>query len=82
MKNPQMLKIFLVFILSTAYIFSFSHFGASAYNQIFKDQGQFGDNTTIGSLNISGKSKQEASTLLTNAAEKWAEKTVLDITYK
>lgn len=82
MKNPQMLKIFLVFILSTAYIFSFSHFGASAYNQIFKDQGQFGDNTTIGSLNISGKSKQEASTLLNSAAEKWAEKTVLNITYK
>lgn len=82
MKNPQMLKIFLVFILSTAYIFSFSHFGASAYNQIFKDQGKFGDNTTIGSLDISGESKREASMLLTNASEKWAEKTVLDITYK
>ncbi|MFJ7744236.1 VanW family protein [Peribacillus sp. NPDC097295] len=82
MKNPQLLKIFLVFILSTAYIFSFSHFGAAAYNQIFKDQGQFGDNTTIGSLDISGQSKREVSTILTEAVDQWTRNTVLDITYK
>ncbi|MGE7601030.1 VanW family protein [Peribacillus sp. NPDC097675] len=82
MKNPQLLKIFLVFILSTAYIFSFSHFGASAYNQIFKDQGQFGDNTMIGSLDISGQSKREVSTVLTEAVDHWTRNTVLDITYK
>ena len=82
MKNPQMLKIFLVFILSTAYIFSFSHFGASAYNQIFKDSAQFGENTTIGSLDIEGQSKREVSTLLSEATEKWTQNTVLGITYK
>ena len=82
MKNPQMLKIFLVFILSTAYIFSFSHFGASAYNQIFKDQGQFGENTTIGSLDISGQIKREVSTLINKAADQWTRNTVLSITYK
>ena len=82
MRNPQMLKIFLVFILSTAYIFSFSHFGASAYNQIFKDPTHFGENTTIGSLNISGQSKREVSTLLTDAAANWTKNTVLGITYK
>ncbi|MFJ7637419.1 VanW family protein [Peribacillus sp. NPDC097225] len=82
MKNPQMLKIFLVFILSTAYIFSFSHFGASAYNQIFKDSAQFGENTTIGSLDIEGRSKREVSTLLSEATEKWTQNTVLGITYK
>ena len=58
MKNQQLLKIFLVLILSTAYIFSFSHFGASAYEQL-THVGEFGENTKIGSLDVSEKIKKK-----------------------
>lgn len=79
--NQQLLKIFLVLILSTVYIFSFSHFGASAYKQL-THVGEFGENTKIGSLDVSGKDKKEITELLVAASESWKQNTILEIVYK
>lgn len=81
MKNQQTLKIFLVLILSTAYIFSFSHFGVSAYDYL-RHAGELGENTKIGSIDVSGKTKQEITDLLVKASEQWKKHTKIEIAYK
>ena len=63
-KNQQMIKLFVVLLFSTAFIFSFSHYGAKAFEKITNADGKFSDGTTIGALNISGKTEDEAKSLL------------------
>lgn len=71
MKNPQVLKLFLAIILSTSYIYSFSNFGAVAYEKIMMDDGIFQENTTIANVDVSGKNKQEAVEILSSAKDNW-----------
>lgn len=82
MRNQQTLKLFLALILSTGYILSFSHFGASAFNKLVNDQDIMEPGTTLGSLNISGKTKPEIKKLLEEEIVAWKQGTAINLTYK
>lgn len=82
MKNPQVLKLFLVIILSTSYIYSFSNFGALAYEKIMTGDDVFQENTTIANIDVSGKHKQEAVELLLSEKDNWTAQVEITIDYK
>lgn len=63
-KNQQLVKLFFVLFFSTAFIFSFSHYGAKAFEKITKIDGKSSEGTTIGSLNASGKTEDEVNSQL------------------
>ncbi|MGG3940421.1 VanW family protein [Peribacillus psychrosaccharolyticus] len=82
MRNQQTLKLFLALILSTGYILGFSHFGASAFNKLVNDQDIMEPGTTLGGLNISGKTKPEIKKLLEEEIVAWKQGTAINLTYK
>lgn len=82
MRKQQGVKLFSILFICTVFIYSFSHYGALAYNAISTDSELFADHTMIGSLDISGKSKQEALTSLTEELQKWRTATAIQLQYK
>ncbi len=62
-------------------MFSFSHFGAKAYETIINKNGKFSDGTTIGALDISGKTEQEATTLLEEKYIDWLKTSSFKLEY-
>ena len=74
-RNKQSIKLFLILILCSVYIFSFSHFGAFAYDTFFNKNGSFDEGTMIGNVDISGQTKPEASTLLNEKWTNWQNET-------
>lgn len=82
MRKQQNIKIFLTLILSTAYIFSFSHFGALAYNNFFQKTDAFASGTTIGYLDVSGKTAIEMEQLLGDRVKQWKQNTKITFSYK
>ncbi|MGJ7920541.1 VanW family protein [Neobacillus sp. LXY-4] len=76
------IKLFIVLLLSTAFIFSFSHFGAKAYNALTEDSTGFKKGTTIAQIDVSNKSKAEALALLNEQLQKWRSETKVTIQYK
>lgn len=81
LKKKQSIKLFLILILGSMYIFSFSHFGAFAYDSLF-NKNSFDKGTSIGTVNISGLTKTEASHLINNKWTNWQNKTVITVHYK
>lgn len=81
MGNKQSIKLFLILILGSIYIFSFSHFGAFAYDSLFNKK-SFDKGTSIGTVNISGLTKTEASHLINNKWTNWQNKTMITVHYK
>lgn len=79
--NKQSIKLFLILILGSIYIFSFSHFGAFAYDSLFNKK-SFDKGTSIGTVNISGLTKTEASQLINNKWTNWQNKTTITVHYK
>lgn len=80
-KKPEV-KLFIVLFICTAFIFSFSHFGVAAYQAITSDSSQFGDGTMIGPVDVSGKTKEEAISLLTEKMQNWRSQTNIKLQYK
>ncbi|WP_144547831.1 G5 domain-containing protein [Bacillus sp. X1(2014)] len=80
-KSQQMVKLFIVLFLSTAFIFSFSHYGAKAFEKITSADGKFSDGTTIGALDVSGKTKEEAKSLLEARYVEWVKQTAIQLQY-
>ncbi|WP_312470995.1 G5 domain-containing protein [Neobacillus sp.] len=80
-KNQQLLKLFVVLLFSTAFIFSFSHFGAKALEKITNEDGKFSKGTTIGSLDVSGKTEEEAINLLEEKYDDWLKGTSMELKY-
>lgn len=66
-----MIKLFVVLFFSTAFIFSFSHYGAKAFEKVTNVNGEFSAGTTIGSLDVSGKTEDEAKSLLEEKYVDW-----------
>jgi hypothetical protein len=81
-KNQPMMKIFLTLILSTAYIFSFSHLAAFAYDRLVHQGDVWGQGTKIGSINVSGKTSQQVALQLEQAVKKWTSENRVTFTYK
>lgn len=82
MRNKQILKLFLVMIISTAYIFSFSHFGVSAYDAIMNRSNSFDKGTFIGTVDVSGKTKSEAMRMVDEQLTKWLNETTIYVHFK
>ncbi|MEH7417114.1 VanW family protein [Neobacillus drentensis] len=80
-KNTQFIKLFIVLVFSTAFIFSSSHFGAKAYEKLANLDGKYSDGTQIGTIDISGKTAAEAVSLLENQYVDWMKKTKFTLQY-
>jgi hypothetical protein len=80
-KNQQMIKLFVVLFFGTAFIFSFSHYGAKAFGKITGADGKFSNGTTIGALDVSEKTKFEAKSLLEEKYVEWVENTKIQMQY-
>lgn len=81
-RNKQSLKLFLILILCSTYIFSFSHLGAFAYDTLFNKIGSFEKGTMLGNADLSGQSKSKASTLLNEKWTNWQNGTTITFHYK
>lgn len=82
MRNQQVLKLFLVLILCITYIFSFSHFGAQAYDSVINRNDLFAEGTMIGSLSVAGKTTNEALQLTDEQLTKWLNETSITLKYR
>ncbi|MBB5324579.1 hypothetical protein HNQ34_001676 [Anoxybacillus tepidamans] len=71
MRNKTVIKLFLVIILSTTYLISFSQIGSFAYESIFLKHNRFAKGTAIGSVNVAGLSKREAIDTIINHVNEW-----------
>jgi hypothetical protein len=82
MKSQQIVKLSIVLILCTAYIFSFSKFGAMAFNNAVNPSEIFSKNTMIANTDISGLDRSEALEKLAGKAADWSGSTKLVLKYK
>ncbi|KKK33053.1 hypothetical protein WQ57_24195 [Mesobacillus campisalis] len=80
--KQQGIKLFIVLLISTLFIYSFSHFGAMAYSAMSKEGDLFLEGTTIGGVNVAGKSKAEAQPLVAERVQQWQAETVFELQYK
>ncbi|MDQ1144860.1 hypothetical protein QE429_001687 [Bacillus sp. SORGH_AS 510] len=79
--NKQMLKVFVVLFFGTAFIFSFSHYGAKAFENMTNADGRYSDGTAIGDLDVSGKSEEEAMNLLEQKYMNWTKEASMELQY-
>ncbi|WP_050615932.1 G5 domain-containing protein [Bacillus testis] len=82
MKITHVVKVFLLLFVSTAFIFSFTYFGVKAYDDFFKEEGLFAENTKVGTYDIAGKTRQQAERMLQGAAEQWKKGTAITFVFK
>jgi hypothetical protein len=80
-KYQQLIKLFTVLFLSTAVIFSSSHFGSEAFGKYSTNDGKFNEGTSIGSLDLTGKTENEAITLLEEKYVEWVKSTKFELHY-
>jgi hypothetical protein len=79
--NQQLLKLFVVLFFGTAFIFSFSHFGAKAFGTISNADGKYPEGTTIGTLDVSSKTEEEAMSLLEQNYINWIKGSSMELQY-
>lgn len=82
MRNQQGIKLFLVLILCTSYIYGFSQFGVQAYDSFWNKNSSFEEGTFIGSVDVSEKTKSEAIQLVKQQAEKWKKESEIQLRFK
>lgn len=81
-KHQPFIKLFVVLFLSSAVIFSTSHFGVKAFAGLTKSSdGRYAEGTTVGSIDISGKSESETITLLEEKYVEWVKNTKFELQY-
>lgn len=80
-KNQQIIKLFFVLFFGTTFIFCFSHYGAKAFEQITNANGKFSEGSAIGVINVSGKTKDEAISLLEEKYIDWLKETTIELQY-
>lgn len=67
---------------STAFIFSFSHFGVQAFGKLTNVDGKFTNGTTIGILDVSEKTESEVTSLLEEKYVDWLKNTSIHLQYQ
>ncbi|RAK21376.1 surface rod structure-forming protein G [Anoxybacillus vitaminiphilus] len=82
MRNKAVVKLFLVIVLSTTYLISFSQIGAFAYESIFLKHNRFAEGTMIGSVDVSGLSKKEAINKIVQHVNEWKAVQRMTIAYQ
>lgn len=81
-RNQQVIKLFLVLIVCTFYIYGFSQYGVQAYDALWNKNSSFDEGTFIGSIDVSGKTKNEAVQIVKQQVEKWQSETEFNIHFK
>jgi hypothetical protein len=79
-KNQRLLKLFVVLFFSSAFMFGTSHFGAKAFEK-FNSDGSYSEGTTVGSVDISGKTETEVISLLEEKYVDWVNNTKIDLQF-
>ncbi|PAE23970.1 VanW family protein [Bacillus sp. 7894-2] len=82
MRNPQIIKLFLITALCTSFIFSFSYFGTAAYGKIFSDQSEFDSGTFIGNEDVTGMDKARALSYISEKQAQWVNETALSMQFQ
>lgn len=82
MRNPQIIKLFLITALCTSFIFSFSYFGTAAYGKIFSDQSEFDSGTFIGNEDVTGMDKSRALSYISEKQAQWVKETALSLQFQ
>lgn len=82
MKNERSAKLFLILLFCTAYIFSFTHFGVSAYDSIMNKGDTFGEGTKIGPVPIEGMTYDEAFAKVVEETENWLGQTTITVHFR
>jgi hypothetical protein len=80
--NQQFIKLFLIILISTGFVFSMSHFGAAAFDNSNTSNEKFSSGTTIGFLDVSGKNKNEVASLVEEKYVDWLKNTKLTLQYQ
>nr|WP_263325550.1 VanW family protein [Neobacillus sp. Marseille-Q6967] len=80
-KHQSLLKLFVVLFFCTAFIFSSSHFGAKAFENFTNAGGSYSEGTSVGSVDLSGKSESEAVALLEEKYIEWVKNTKVELQY-
>lgn len=80
-KNKRFIKLFAVLFFSTAFIFSSSHFGAKAFENFSGADGKFSEGTSVGAIDVSGKTKSDAISMLEEKYVDWVKNTKFELQY-
>ncbi|NWQ40205.1 VanW family protein [Bacillus sp. EB106-08-02-XG196] len=81
-KHQPFIKLFVVLFLSAGVIFSSSHFGAKAFENITNSSaGMYSEGTMVGSIDISGKTESETIALLEEKYVEWVKNTKFELQY-
>ncbi|RSK28026.1 hypothetical protein EJF36_14700 [Bacillus sp. HMF5848] len=75
-------RLFLVIIINTAFIFSFSHFGALAYEKVWSQDVVFKEGTTLGSIPISGLNEEQAAQKVKEHIDGWYNSATISLQYQ
>ncbi len=82
MEKRQIVWLFILLTFCSGYIFSFSLLGEQAFERVFAQNNGFTEGTTIGAVDVSHLSEQEALDKLQTETKKWADETILNLQYK
>ncbi|WP_100331734.1 VanW family protein [Bacillus xiapuensis] len=81
MKGQGTLKISVILALITAYLISFSYYGANVYGKVFNMAAGFDEGTAIGPVGVANKTKLDAAELVNKEIDKWAKNKKLILQY-
>ncbi|RLQ98046.1 VanW family protein [Falsibacillus albus] len=79
MKNSRLVKLMLILLLFTGFIFGFSNIGALAYEKLVLDNDKFSVDTTVNDVNIGGESVADANQSLANAISQWKKNSKISV---
>lgn len=82
MRNKRGIQLFIILFLCTFFIFSFSHFGASAFDSMIKNEPVFSEGTMLGHIDLSGKTEYEAMETADEQLTEWLNRTERYLHYK
>ena len=82
MKNNHFVSIFIILVISTAYIFSFTFFSTNVIDSFFGNNPLYPEGTKIASQDVSNKTRAESARVLEDAVKQWRKNTKLTFSYK
>jgi hypothetical protein len=78
----QIIKLSVIVLVFSLFTFSFTYLGASALSSRNPDETLYSNNTYIGSVEVSNKTKEEAKALLEARWSDWASAAEIHLLYK
>jgi hypothetical protein len=81
-RNNQVAKLFALLLFGILFVFSFSHIATTTYERVFSESEVFNKGTIIGSVDVSGLTKEQAVERITTRLNSWFQSSVLSLHYK